>query len=214
MEKLLNLIFIPECLFCRQEGSFFCQKCLSSCLHSKQQFVEVPNVGIKFIFVYEYERFIRDCIRKAKYNNKQFAALKKLSEYVADEIGPKINKLTDGKDALIMPIPVSKAKLVYRGFNQAELITKKFAERLKISQKNNVLVRSKNTTSQYTNDKRQRFTNLKNAFQVAGLKDIKDKTIILVDDVCTTGATFLEAAKTLLKSGAKQVICVALARKS
>lgn len=214
MEKLLNLIFIPECIFCHQEGSFFCERCFGSCKRSDLQFVDVKKFPIKFMFAYEYERFVRECIRNAKYRNKQFAALKVLSEKVAGQMAVQLNAQIKDRKAYILPVPVSPAKLAKRGFNQAQIIAEKFSKQLKIPLKTNILLRSKETTSQYTNSKKQRFENLRNAFTLRDSTLIKEATIILIDDVCTTGATFLEAARVLLKAGAKQVVCVSLARKS
>ena len=69
MEKLLNLIFIPECVFCKKIGSFFCNDCLGKC-KKLDQAVLFKKTGVKCLFAYEYEGLIRECIRNAKYKNK------------------------------------------------------------------------------------------------------------------------------------------------
>jgi competence protein ComFC len=214
MEKLLNLIFIPECIFCHKLGSFFCDLCLASCNKSKLQFVRAKKFPVTFLFVYEYERFIRTCIRSAKYKNKHFAAFKVLSEKVALQLESKLRELFNNEAPCILPIPASPQKLTARGFNQAELIAQKFSKHLGFPLETSLLLRSKDTSAQYTNNKKQRFTNLKNAFVVKNPAHIKGKSVLVVDDVCTTGATFLEAARVLLNAGAKQITCISLARKS
>jgi competence protein ComFC len=213
MEKFLNLIFIPECLSCKQPGTILCDKCIKSCPSSRQNFVKVPNVPIYFFFIFEYQGLVRECIRKAKYHNRQFAALKVLSLNVSVKLQSQIALLSK-TPSIILPIPVSIERLKLRGFNQAELIGQKFSQQLHIPMKSTLLVRVKNTSSQFANTKKQRFTNVKSAFKINDPRQLAGKTVILVDDVCTTGATFLEASKTVLKAGSHKVICVAIARKS
>lgn len=215
MEKLLNLIFIPECIFCHEEGSFFCDKCLNSCKRLEPVgFRKSRHSNATFLFVYEYERFIRECIRKAKYKNRQFAALKVLARKICDELTLAIKAKIDSDKAVIVPIPVSKAKLRKRGFNQAELIAQIFSKKLEISLKTSMLLRTKETAAQYSQNKKQRFENMSGAFTVPAPTDVKNAIVLVIDDICTTGATFLEASKTLFAAGAKDVICIALARKS
>lgn len=220
MEKIINMIFIPECIFCKQSGKFFCDACIASCKSYPQKiFVSksLQNQKVKYIFGFEYERFIRECIRRSKYRNKHFAALKDLSLYVVNHLNQLISSQIQDVNScktLVLAVPVSKAKLYKRGFNHAEEIAKIFAKQLNIKTCENALLRSKETSAQYTNNRKQRFENMQNAFEVKRADLIKDSQVILVDDVCTTGATFYEASKTLYYAGAKNVICVALARKS
>ncbi len=212
MEKLLNLIFIPECVFCKKIGSFFCNDCLGKC-KKLDQAVLFKKTGVKCLFAYEYEGLIRECIRNAKYKNKHFAALKTLSRKVSADFEIKLNPYTRDGKCLVIPIPVSKAKLRKRGFNQAEVIAQIFSKTLKIPTNPNLLKRVKETSSQYTNNRTERFKNMKDAFEISNAVHIKDKKILLVDDVCTTGATLIEASSVLRRAGAKDVVCIALARK-
>lgn len=216
MEKILDLIFIPNCLFCKELGSFFCDKCLSSCTKLPLKIVKPPNFPAKFLFIYEYERFIRESIRTAKYRNRHFASFKVLSEktFRDSTIKGLLNIYTDTGKSLVLPVPISKAKLKKRGFNQAELIAQKMSKTLGNSYNTDLLIRAKETVAQYTNNRRERFNNVKDAFGVKNKISLADTKVILVDDVCTTGATFIEAAKVLFQAGAKDVLCFALARKS
>jgi competence protein ComFC len=213
MEKLLNLIFIPECLFCKSIGSFFCKDCLSKCNLINQSILFLPS-RTKCLFAYEYDGNIRECIRNAKYRNKHFASLKVLTRKVCEIFKPKILEKIDIKNCIIIPIPVSQTKLKKRGFNQAELIAQIFSKELHIPYDTTILKRVKDTSAQYTNSKKERFENMKGAFGVEHQKLLQGKTILLVDDVCTTGATFIEAADTLKTYEIKDIFCVSLARKS
>ena len=121
---------------------------------------------------------------------------------------------------LIMPIPLHKKKIKKRGFNQAFLLIRNFVKQYqKAFEKKplwkidaNSLARIKKTQPQTGFDIHQRKANLKNAFKVVNPKAIDNKHILLVDDVFTTGATCNEAAKPLLKQGAKKVDALVRAR--
>ncbi|MDA3790628.1 MAG: phosphoribosyltransferase family protein, partial [Desulfobacula sp.] len=121
---------------------------------------------------------------------------------------------------LIMPVPMHKKKLRERGFNQAFLLIRNFVRLYqqifeeppswKIDTIS--LARIKMTQPQTGFDIDQRKANLKNAFKVINQKAIDNKHILLIDDVFTTGSTCNEAARVLLKYGAKKVDALVLAR--
>jgi ComF family protein len=123
----------------------------------------------------------------------------------------------------VVPIPLHKRKLRERDFNQAELLGKGVAKYFSIPLENNVLKRKKFTLAQAKiKDFKKREENIKDIFEIspefikkcAGQNQnlLKDKIIILVDDVSTTGATLSEAAKVLMRAGAKEVWGVVVAR--
>lgn len=115
----------------------------------------------------------------------------------------------------IVPIPISKRRRETRGFNQTELIIDALlphlSQREKVYYKPNTLVKIKETKHQTGESRKDRLVNLHNSFHVYEQYHVKDKHVLLVDDVTTTGATFLEATKTLRNAGARSVICISLA---
>jgi ComF family protein len=128
---------------------------------------------------------------------------------------------------LVVPIPLHKRRLRWRGFNQSELLANYISENLtpgmEIPVLNDILIRKKHTTPQMQVKKySERKENIKDAFEIYPVKSaggsaekfkrIKNKNILLVDDVATTGATLNECAKTLKQSGAKKVFALVLAR--
>jgi len=115
---------------------------------------------------------------------------------------------------LLIPIPLHKRKRRQRGFNQSELLTKAITLNFSLNFHSEILLRVKNNFPQAKiNNFMEREKNVKDIFQISHLNSslIKNKLIILIDDVYTSGATMQEAAKILKKNGAKKVIGLVLA---
>jgi competence protein ComFC len=111
---------------------------------------------------------------------------------------------------LIIPVPLSNASLKKRGFNQCELIAKAIISKdYKLS--NFSVKRIKNIKNQASVPHRKRLNNIKNIFY-ANSKKVSNKSILIIDDVITTGATINALTKSLLDAGASFVDVVALAR--
>lgn len=112
------------------------------------------------------------------------------------------------QDFVVCPLPLHPSRKRWRGFNQADLIANAFEYVFGIP-KIDLLARTKNTKTQKDLNSKARKTNMNNAF--ATTQHIPEN-IILVDDVCTTGQTLMEATKVLKQSGAKVVICITIAK--
>jgi competence protein ComFC len=116
---------------------------------------------------------------------------------------------------ILIPIPVSDKRRFERGWNQSELLAKGFklcdnAQTFKYLPRQ--LAKLRHTESQTkTISRRERMENLKDSMQILNPLSVVGGYIIVLDDVTTTGATFLEAKRALKNAGAKKVLCVALA---
>ena len=114
---------------------------------------------------------------------------------------------------LIIPVPLSRKRLNWRGFNQAELLAVNISDSFHMDYRGDVLKRSANSKHQADIKLREeRLGNVKNNFFIETGDVIRDRTIILVDDICTTGATLSECAKVLKENGSKKVIGLVIAR--
>lgn len=114
---------------------------------------------------------------------------------------------------LIIPVPLSKKRFLERGFNQAAVLSEILGKKLKITTDLQTLVRTIHTPMHRAGmDTKAREMTVENAFEVKRANLIKDKNILLVDDVFTSGATVSFCAKTLKKSGAKNVFVLTIAR--
>jgi ComF family protein len=116
-----------------------------------------------------------------------------------------------GLDAVI-PVPLHRKKLKMRGFNQAEVLAARIARARKIELLDGRLVKIRNTPPQTTLEGKERDHNVRDAYRVRRAKKLKGKTVLLVDDVYTTGSTIRECGRTLRRAGVKEVRAVTLAR--
>jgi len=226
MDNLINKLFPAKCIFCNKVGDIFCENCISDCDLLKKQYCIVcdrlsyqgfthkkclkKHTPLRLYCVFEYKDKVRECIRRSKYYYKEFMALKRLSFEGAnlayeDGFYPKTH--------IIIPIPASPERMKKRGFNQVEIICRYLNGRFDLPVYKDVLFRVKHTKAQHKIGRKERFENIRGSFAVKNSEKIKGKKILLVDDICTTGATFLESSKVLYESGAFEVRCFALSKK-
>lgn len=168
------------------------------------------NIQEKFYFdehIYEfiYEGEIRNLILQYKFNSKPYI-YKTFTNFF------KKNKnlyLHLKKYDIIMPIPISKKRLQTRGYNQSSLIAESLAKSFNIKYEEKLLIKYKNNKRQSTLSKEERLLNAKNVYELrigTNLKQkIKNKKILLFDDVFTTGSTCNECSRILKENGARQV---------
>jgi len=133
-----------------------------------------------------------------------------LGEALSDSVAVFIDQLNWPIDMLV-PIPLGKERLKERGYNQVAMVAMPLSIRLALDYQPTVLARARETRSQVGLTAAERQENVKNAF-IADEKKANGRTILLMDDVSTTGATLSSAAEALLSSGAHDVFAVTLAR--
>lgn len=109
------------------------------------------------------------------------------------------------KTDIIVPVPMHKSKYVDRMYSQSTELAVALGERVGAKVDDTICEKKENTVSQTSLTKEKRLENVKGSFKVLKKDEIKDKSVLIVDDVFTTGATCSELARTLKKSGAKKV---------
>jgi len=155
-----------------------------------------------------YTDTVKDCIHLFKYRG--YAGLADIFGYIMLEFAEK-NGLFENID-FIVPVPMHSSKKRERSYNHAELLARFIAKRSFVSLDSKNLKKIKWTQSQSELDKAKRLNNVKDTFLVIDKEIFRDKSILLIDDVYTTGATINECAGTLLSSGSKKVFSFTLAR--
>lgn len=234
-EFILDLLFPKYCFSCGREGNYLCEDCSAlieinpfqycpfckmpqrvldgkTCERHKRQkkltgvFSAAPYENIlvkKLISKFKYEPFVKELSQSlASLIITHFLIL----GYNRQSLKEKFSGF------LLVPVPLYKKRIRWRGFNQAEEIAKKLAGDLEILVANDCLIRHRNTIPQIELSGKEREENVKRAFFCQNRNLIKKRKILLVDDVFTTGSTMEECARVLKSAGAKEVWGVAVAR--
>lgn len=218
LNTILDTLFPVYCLSCQKRGQFLCLKCISESPTAERE-------SEKWIYpLYDYRHPpIKKALWLLKYNNK-----KKLADIFGLAMyGVILEELADLKlmdnfyDPLLIPIPLSKQRYRERGYNQAELICKKLMtlnmksdlrHGVDYELETNILIKHRETAHQARiKNRTERLKNLSGSFSIKTPEKIKNRNIILIDDITTTGATLNEARKTLKKAGARKIIAFAVA---
>lgn len=221
---ILDLLFPIECLGCGKEGEWVCEKCFDL-VEVKKVFYEL-DMSEKyldgFFCALSYDqKIVQEIIHKFKYNfikDLQIPLGQLMVKYLRE------NSLNFNQIDYIAPVPLHQKRELQRGFNQAELLAGSVSKYLgKPMLPKNVLVRKKHTKSQVEVKERElRRENVRGIFACVDCHFcesgnpvpyfLKNKKILLIDDVATTGATLAECAKALKEVGAEKVIGLVAAR--
>ena len=151
---------------------------------------------------------VQELIHRFKYGHKIHLS-RPLGLMTAQRLGDLAS--ASGAD-LVIPVPLHKKRLRWRGYNQAQLIAAVLARRWRLPLMRANLRRIRWTEPQVNLDAAERERNVRGAFAVSDRETIAGKRVILVDDVFTTGSTVAECARTLKKGGAEAVHIVTVAR--
>lgn len=160
---------------------------------------------------------VRTSVHAAKYHRHTHAAQLLgyvLAPFVAEELADR-RMLGTFTRPLVVPVPLHRARMRERGFNQAERIAEALIQELgkdSLVLSPSVLERTKNTEHQTRlSARKMRLENMRNVFFVRDVGAVRNQDILLVDDVITTGATLRAGRDALLEAGAREVLCVAVA---
>ena len=210
IDTLIEYLFPPHCAGCKKTGYELCQECTE---HVRNSFPRtLPHIYVGFSY--------QDPVVKHTLKALKFKKRKKLAEIIGELLYERtIEDISDQhafslkKEILLIPIPLSKKRFNERGFNQSELIARSFASRDPLfTLHTRILIRTRHTKPQSSiHLKRERLENIHGVFSVSNKISLKGKTIILIDDIVTTGATMKEAEKTLKSKGARKVFLLAVA---
>ncbi len=238
--QLIDIIYPPRCAICNRFlwrgplvreplSPFFCPDCLAGfhplaspmCPICSQPFSTAegedhvceeclrrrPSYEALWA-CYCYEGAVLEGIQRLKYGKKGL---------LADALGPILarfaaERITQSRGHLIMPVPLHPRRLRERGFNQSLVLARHVAKTLRMDLDFSCLRRIRYTLPQASLAKKDRHHNVRGAFEVRDPGRIKGKSLIIVDDVVTTGSTLNECARVLKRYGAAEVFGLSLAR--
>jgi len=208
---LLNLILPKFCFGCKKEGTYLCEDCLATI----EIFKEHKRISHKILDdLFVATDYSHPILKKMILSFKYEPFAKELAKDLANLIKIHfllLDKKFDFSDFIFLPIPLSKKRLKWRGYNHAKEIAKELSEFFGAKILEDVLIKVKETKPQVSLPEKERKENLKGAFKVKNPELIFGQKIVLVDDVFTTGTTLSEAGKVLKEAGAKRVIGMVIA---
>jgi ComF family protein len=206
-----DLLWPLSCLGCHAAGARLCQNCLDaidcSAIPQRKPF---PHIDALLAPGTMRSNVLVRAIWHLKYRHAADLALP-LGEWLGTATLDA--RIVRGDPAIIIPVPLHSARLRERGYNQAALLANHIAAATNLPLQNDVLIRRRHTPSQVVSSGRmERLTNMRDAFVCPDPARVRGRTILLIDDVCTTGATLSACAQTLKRSGAHNVLGIVLAR--
>lgn len=226
-DRTLDLLFPPRCAGCRKSGSVLCSTCQRQCVPITPPMclrcgLPLPALGLcrscKFYppglsglrAAYVYDGVIRSCIRALKYEgNKRLAV--PLGALLA-----RAYRDFDLHADMIVPVPLHSERQRLRGYNHARLLAEVCAASVCVPLRDDVLIRTRNTTAQVELTASERLQNVAGAFRCLpawGDGGLYGYSILLIDDVCTTKSTLEACAAPLFAAGAASVWALVLARR-
>lgn len=220
--NVVDLVFPPTCPSCQEIGFRWCEDCqrvvrplagipiceicgapsekarCNRCKSSRPGFVQLRSWVV-------FKHPIRSVLHSLKYHHNI-----SLGQTLAWTIVPSLRQC-NWPIQDVVPVPLSEERQRERGYNQAGLIARPTSQLLEVEYRPNALRRARHTRSQVGLTVKEREQNVRDAFE-ADPALVAGKNILLVDDVCTTGATLAHAARALSNAGAQAVYAFTIAR--
>ncbi|NLJ30660.1 MAG: ComF family protein [Clostridiales bacterium] len=205
---LADLLFPPRCALCGAVVPFgvsVCPACEKECVRVDTcRRIDLAENGktISCMVPYRYDGKVREAIIRFKFYGQTRSA---------DFFGRQIAGLFPDAPRFdfVTAVPISKERRRTRGYNQSELVARRAAGRLALPYRE-VLIKTIDNREQHKLDRKERRGNVKGVYRAAGGGSLQGASVLLIDDIVTTGATLGECAKVLLHAGAKSVRCAAI----
>ncbi len=177
-----------KCIICDTKTTFLCHKCK----------IEKPNL-INAHICFQYSEGIQQLIQAMKYSLKPYI-YKTFSELIWQASISFITTIP--LNTLCIPMPSGRMRIAQRGYNPVTEITRAFAKRAELPYRDDILLKRAFSIPQTNLSRKERLKNLENAFYINPVftNRLDHKSILLIDDVRTTGQTFYQAVNTLQKS--------------
>ena len=212
IKSIQHLLFPTRnlCYLCRETSDvihdYICDDCFSRLEFVHREIsIDSPYI-ITAYYTAIYNRYMREIISDYKFNGKSYL-YKPLGDLMLRTIEEK--GLIEDID-LIMYLPSHRRKEAKRGYNQSELLATYIGKQLNIEVSHNNLIKIRHTKDQNKLNRHERLKNLNDSFKIRDRREIGNKSILLIDDIITTGSTMSECSKELIKNEARAVYGLAL----
>lgn len=220
-KSVIDFIYPPLCFLCQnrleEKERFICFACwegleiLPQPFCTSQEYLRKVVGKVWFsasIAFYQYSPAVQRLIHQMKYQR-----MGSVANIFALVMGRRLKEVIGTIPVdYIVPIPLHYTRERERGYNQAKLLAVRISRESGIPLLENCIKRRRYTTQQAKLDKNKRYQNVRDAFCVKNAELIKDRTILLTDDVLTTGNTMNECARMLSCAGAREIIALTIVR--
>ena len=222
LSALLDLLYPPHCVACGRGGAWLCASCIAKapvlgpclCRHCGRPMAKEGLcadcwrgqsllAGVRSVAPHLLP--FQEAVHALKYEGLRVLA-EPLGEVMAGYWRQQPLPVS-----VVVPVPLHKARLRQRGYNQSLLLARAFARRVGLQVQEDSLVRERNTRSQVGLSADERWANVAEAFRCPA-STLSRESVLLIDDVLTTGATLETCAAALLQAGAKEVWALTLTR--
>jgi ComF family protein len=225
LRSLLDLLFPPICFSCstrlENHWQLLCSSCIAELTRRKNVCTVCGNIlenrqckycssnqwyFDKVVSLFDFNKVAQDLIHDFKYND-----MIRIAEFFSQYFNKYLteNEPFDLID-MVIPVPIHNVRKRSRGYNQAELISSKIAEFLEIQHLPRLVIRNKYTSTQTNLNRNERNKNVASAFKLKTGIHLKDKNILLVDDVFTTGSTVNSISRLLKENGGCKVFVLTI----
>jgi len=190
---------------------YACKKCKIKLKYGLEDcnILKVYDKDYNFLItLFPYEGVIRKLLLEYKFKNKKYLYLL-FSDLIYYSLKDYIKEI---KIDYIIPVPISFKRYKERGYNQSYLISKKISHLLDIKLLRFSLIKIKNNKRQSELCEKERINNVKNVYKVFRKNLLKNKVVLLIDDIYTTGSTINECSKILKKVNVKCIIALTIAK--
>lgn len=219
VEKSVAILFPNRCLNCHKITTlkYFCKDCtnavkyitVKTCTHCG---LPKKHCACKWNFYYFDEMiscFEADEATKRSFYSFKFGGNLSGGKFFSTEMAERLKLHPDYLDfSIITSVPSHKSTINARGYDQVKVLAKNIAKRIKLKYLPLICQPQKSAKQHESSNISERFLNVSGKYSVLKNADVKDKTVLLVDDIKTTGATLSQCARELKLAGAERVIAV------
>lgn len=211
INSALDYFFPPICGMCGEiNENYICNNCYENIKKIKKCVInEYNNRNFsKHLYIFRYEGIIRNKIIEYKFEDKGYLYKMFAKIILSDKKTCNFIKKYD----VIIPVPISKKRKKKRGYNQSELVANELAQKLNQDIWTDIIIKKKDNKPQSELNKLKRIKNVEDIYEINKPIEVKNKKVLLLDDIYTTGSTVNEIARKLKQNQTQEIGVITLAK--
>lgn len=211
INSALDYFFPPICGMCGEiNENYICNNCYENIKKIKKCVInEYNNRNFsKHLYIFRYEGIIRNKIIEYKFEDKGYLYKMFAKIILSDKKTCNFIKKYD----VIIPVPISKKRKKKREYNQSELVANELAQKLNQDIWTDIIIKKKDNKPQSELNKLERIKNVEDIYEINKPIEVKNKKVLLLDDIYTTGSTVNEIARKLKQNQTQEIGVITLAK--